>query len=543
LSLLNNTTGSSNTAIGKESLYTNTTGNYNTSNGVQSLLYNTTGSNNIAIGGSTLLFNTTGSNNSATGTQSLYYNTTGDANTANGVLALYANTTGGGNTAIGTQSLYSNTTASNNTGLGSQSLFANSTGHDNVGIGRQSLSANTTGNYNTAIGPFAGGYLTTGGYNTIIGGYAGTAAMANNVVLSDGFGNIRFQYNGTNTLIGQSGNVGIGTTSPLVKLQSSISTSGLPATSGTTQTNGALRISSSATSGVLDFGINGSNNWIQSTDNTDLSQGYNLLLNPRGGNVGIGLTNPQGQLHINQEMVFSEVGYDTVRLHKIQHQHSDGSSVNNNIRFLVSDGSGTTAERMRINGAGSVLVGTTSDNGNGIMQVNGNITFAGNITNYGTGTGTYTRGVWYYNSSDGIIFDNARTTDSSSGTGRTVYFTWRGGPSVGGGVQLIHGTNTWAPYTSDARLKTIVANVEDGIDAIMKLKPVKYKWTKELEKSITVLGFTAQNVGEAIPEAMFKSWKDEELGDVLSYRPEFLTPYLVKAIQELKAELDALKNN
>jgi hypothetical protein len=104
----------------------------------------------------------------------------------------------------------------------------------------------------------------------------------------------------------------------------------------------------------------------------------------------------------------------------------------------------------------------------------------------------------------------------------------------------MHGTNTWAPYTSDARLKTIVANVENGVDAIMKLNPVKYKWTKELDKSITVLGFTAQNVGEAIPESMFKSWEDPELGDILSYRPEYLTPYIVKALQEQQAKIQEL---
>jgi hypothetical protein len=100
--------------------------------------------------------------------------------------------------------------------------------------------------------------------------------------------------------INPSGNVGIGTASPAVKLQSNISTSGLPATSGTTQTNGALRISGlSATAGVLDFGINSSNNWIQSTDATDLSQGYNLLLNPNGGNVGIGYTAPAAKLAVS----------------------------------------------------------------------------------------------------------------------------------------------------------------------------------------------------------------------------------------------------
>jgi hypothetical protein len=95
-----------------------------------------------------------------------------------------------------------------------------------------------------------------------------------------------------------SGRLGIGTTSPGVKLQSNISTSGLPVTSGTTQTNGALRLSSAATSGIIDFGINSSNNWIQSTDSGDLSQSYNLLLNPSGGNVGIGTTSPTSKLQV-----------------------------------------------------------------------------------------------------------------------------------------------------------------------------------------------------------------------------------------------------
>jgi hypothetical protein len=103
-----------------------------------------------------------------------------------------------------------------------------------------------------------------------------------------------------------SGRLGIGTSSPIVKLQSNISTSGLPATSGTSQTNGALRLSSTATSGILDLGINSSNNWIQSTDSGDLSQGYNLLLNPRGGNVLIGTTTDAGfKLDVNGTGRFS----------------------------------------------------------------------------------------------------------------------------------------------------------------------------------------------------------------------------------------------
>ena len=49
-----------------------------------------------------------------------------------------------------------------------------------------------------------------------------------------------------------------------------------------------------------------------------------------GGNFGIGLNNPQSLLHINGALSFTEVGYDTVRRHRIESGHSDGSSINNN---------------------------------------------------------------------------------------------------------------------------------------------------------------------------------------------------------------------
>jgi hypothetical protein len=95
-----------------------------------------------------------------------------------------------------------------------------------------------------------------------------------------------------------SGNVGIGIGSPSSPLHVHSTTSGLPVTSGTTQTNGVFRLTSSATSGTIDFGMNGSYPWIQATDYTGLNNNYNLLLNPNGGNVGIGTTSPDGKLHI-----------------------------------------------------------------------------------------------------------------------------------------------------------------------------------------------------------------------------------------------------
>lgn len=64
---------------------------------------------------------------------------------------------------------------------------------------------------------------------------------------------------------------------------------GLPVTSGTAQTDGALRLRG-AGSGLVDFGVNGSVSWIQATDATDLSLHYNVIVNPRGGNAGASQT-------------------------------------------------------------------------------------------------------------------------------------------------------------------------------------------------------------------------------------------------------------
>jgi hypothetical protein len=69
------------------------------------------------------------------------------------------------------------------------------------------------------------------------------------------------------------------------------------ATSGTTQTGGALRLRG-GDNAVLDMGMNSVNTWIQATDRANLANGYPLSLNPNGGNVGIGTNAPASPLHV-----------------------------------------------------------------------------------------------------------------------------------------------------------------------------------------------------------------------------------------------------
>ncbi len=95
------------------------------------------------------------------------------------------------------------------------------------------------------------------------------------------------------------GSVGIGTTAPGLKLDI-LGTYGLPASSGTSQT-GVTRLQASGTTVVLDMGIYQTSpygGWLQATDRTDLSVKFPLLLNPNGGNVGIGTTTPSQRLDL-----------------------------------------------------------------------------------------------------------------------------------------------------------------------------------------------------------------------------------------------------
>ena len=93
-------------------------------------------------------------------------------------------------------------------------------------------------------------------------------------------------------IVANSGNVGIGLTdTSSVKLGVS-GNSGLPATSGTTQT-GLLRLKAS-NNATLDMGCDHTTaqGWLQVTDVASLSTEYNLLLQPNGGNVGISNDSP-----------------------------------------------------------------------------------------------------------------------------------------------------------------------------------------------------------------------------------------------------------
>ncbi|MFC1569779.1 tail fiber domain-containing protein [bacterium] len=166
--------------------------------------------------------------------------TTGQFNTAVGIDASNAITTGYWNTSIGYRALYTNTTASNNTACGYMALYSNNSGgNSNTAIGTMALYSNTTGGTNTAVGVNANYYNQGGSRNTLIGFYAGhgttTHDKSGNVLIGyragyyeTGDDKLYIENSDISTpLIGGdfsadeiylNGKVGIGTTSPKLKL-------------------------------------------------------------------------------------------------------------------------------------------------------------------------------------------------------------------------------------------------------------------------------------------------------------------------------------
>ena len=97
--------------------------------------------------------------------------------------------------------------------------------------------------------------------------------------------------------------------------------------------------------------------------------------------------------------------------------------------------------------------------------------------------------------------------------------------------------------TSDKRDKTEFKEIPHGLDFVSKLKPTSFKFRKDRDSEETQgqekYGFIAQDILEIEGDnpVIIDNLDEDHLG----YTESNLVPVLVKAIQELKAEVDKLK--
>lgn len=173
---------------------------------------------------------------------------------------------------------------------------------------------------------------------------------------------------------------------------------------------------------------------------------------------------------------------------------------------------------------------------------NGFLTF-GNTSTYHDGTKNYNitlkGNVWIHGPNSGHFLQidtNPSLTRLAGHSGQIVFYNT--GTSSFNAIQVSN------VYTySDARAKTNIMNVSNGLDVILKLRPVRYDFTNKdtnspfrLGGNGKEIGLIAQEVEQVLPEIVLT---DDEGKKLINYNA--LIPILIESIKTLKAEVEALK--
>jgi hypothetical protein len=178
-------------------------------------------------------------------------------------------------------------------------------------------------------------------------------------------------------------------------------------------------------------------------------------------------------------------------------------------------------EKARIDGSGSLLVGTTSAlggiSGAGIVHINGGANSSEEATLY------------------------LRNAFSSSG------YYWKVGPTNNGGFIIFNnnGTGQYQGYgatswtaTSDERLKTNLEPIENATQKVSTLRAVTGRYIND-DETISRSFLIAQDVQAVLPEAVDVQNDDQ---NTLGLRYTEVIPLLVAAIKEQQALITSLTN-
>ena len=297
------------------------------------------------------------------------------------------------------------------------------------------------------------------------------------------------------------------------------------------------------------------------------------------GNVGIGTTSPAEKLDVrgniytngtntNLYLDNGGAGGAALKIGVIGTTETYISSLDSDPLWFGT----SNTERMRITSGGNVLIGTTTDNG-AKLQVSGAATFSGVVTTNGTsafsGYGLTTKGTYgiyvqrgsvndsgieiYHDGSNAIFSTTYQSTGSFGGvlfyTSGLIRLTIASTGAVtiadlagsGSRAVLADASGVLSAPVSDISVKQNIVPIGYGLNEIIKMNPVWFDFVDEYKNfgEGRQNGNIAQEIAEIIPEAVFTTKSTGKMG--INY--DQLHAVYIKAIQELKAEIDILKNN
>jgi hypothetical protein len=296
------------------------------------------------------------------------------------------------------------------------------------------------------------------------------------------------------------------------------------------------------------------------------------------GNLGIGTSSPSSKLEVlngGDSIVtitgntasgnFAGVDFkrNTGTVNASIRSESVGANDAGEIIFQTRPNAGSLTTQMRLTSTGNLGLGVTpSAWGSGwrALQVNGFAAWSDSSLRFYLSNNSYFDGTnrkyiatgyaseYQQPSSGGFLWNIA-----ASGTaGNSISFTQAmtlsaaGGLSVGTtadpGAGAIYATGNITAYYSDDRLKNRLGSIENALDKIDQLSGFYY----EANETAQQLGYTpkrevgvsAQDVQKVMPEIVSPAPIDPEY---LTISYERLTPLLIEAIKELRAEVRALK--
>jgi hypothetical protein len=240
------------------------------------------------------------------------------------------------------------------------------------------------------------------------------------------------------------------------------------------------------------------------------------------GNVGIGTASPARNLTVSTstDTYISALGSTTSEVGVLF-----GDSGNDAIGRILYVNAGdfmqfytNNSERMRITSAGELLINTTS-----------------NSATSNVGSKFVSNGRLFTVSSYSDNTQESLSMYSTTASAYRFYVGWGG---------TVYATNTTISAISDIRYKENVRDLDSALNKLMLLKPRVFDWKEGMGKNIkNDKGFIAQEFEQIFPELVDK-WKEKAPQGEEPYKSirQDLIPYLVKAIQELKAEIETLKN-